>query len=370
MKVESIIYIYGAVCVSMIVFNIIYNILLKQNESSLKKRCEKIGKQVDIQLNAIKDSGKIQEKHLSYMQHRLRRINNLIAFEKVLKDAINNGKEKEVNKYISQIQPVILYLAMLYSHRENMQAGYFTYFLANYAAKKQMPIDSLQDILLSYVKKDNLYCRINALSALYNIGNTEHIITAIRAQDDGVIYINEKILTEGLLSFTGNHNELITTLWKNLNSFSEHTKLAVLNYIRFKTGSYKEEMLSIMLDETAEKEVRLSAIRYFGKYYYEPALKYILNFVSNNEPSMWEYATVAVSALEKYSGDDVIKALKKAIHSPNWYIRYQAAQSLDAQHLNYNALFDIINGSDRYAREMMTYRLESGKLQKAGCGKQ
>lgn len=112
------------------------------------------------------------------------------------------------------------------------------------------------------------------------------------------------------------------------------------------------------------------AIRYFGKYYYEPALKYILNFVSNNDASMWEYATVAFSSLEKYSGDDVIKALKKAIHSPNWYIHYQAAQSLDAQHLNYNALFDIINGSDRYAREMMTYRLESGKLQKAVCGKQ
>lgn len=370
MKVESIIYIYGAVCVSMIVFNIIYNILLKQNESSLKKRCEKIGKQVDIQFNAIKTNGKIEQKHLRDMQHILSRINNLIAFEKVLKDAINNGNENEVNNYLSQMQPVILYLAMLYIHRENMQAGYFTYFLANYAAKKQMPIDSLQDILLSYVKKDNLYCRINALSALYHMGNIEHIITAIKAQDDGVIYINEKILTEGLLSFTGNHNKLISSLWENLNSFSEHTKLAVLNYIRFKTGDYKEEMLSIMLDDTAEKEIRLSAIRYFGKYYYEPALKYILNFVSNNDASMWEYATVAVSSLEKYSGDDVIKALKKAIHSPNWYIRYQAAQSLDAQHLNYNALFDIINGSDRYAREMMTYRLESGKLQKAGCGKQ
>ncbi len=370
MRVESIIYIYGAVCVSMIVFNIVYNIILKQSESSLKKRCERIKKQIEVQFDYIKTNGSIEQNHLHYMEHSLSRVSNLIAFERVIKDAINNGHEEEVNKYIGQMHSVSLYLAMVYSRRENMQAGYFTYFLSNYAVKKQMPIDSLQDILLSYVKKDNLYCRINALSALYNIGNIEHIISALKIQDDGVIYLNQKILTEGLLSYTGNYHKLIESLWKNFDSFSEHTKLAVLNYIRFKTGDYKEKMLEIMLNKNAEKEIRLSAIRYFGKYYYEPSLKYILDFVYNDDPSMWEYATVAVSSLEKYSGDEVIKALKKAIQSPNWYIRYQAAQSLDAHNLNYNALFDIINGSDRYAREMMTYRLESGKLQKVGSVKQ
>lgn len=42
MKVEFMIYIYGAVCASMIVFNIIYNLLLKGSKSRMQKRCLKI----------------------------------------------------------------------------------------------------------------------------------------------------------------------------------------------------------------------------------------------------------------------------------------------------------------------------------------
>ena len=40
MKVEFMIYIYGAVCASMIVFNIIYNLLLKGSESRMQNRCQ------------------------------------------------------------------------------------------------------------------------------------------------------------------------------------------------------------------------------------------------------------------------------------------------------------------------------------------
>lgn len=39
MKVEFMIYIYGAVCASMIVFNIVYNLLLKGSKSRMQKRC-------------------------------------------------------------------------------------------------------------------------------------------------------------------------------------------------------------------------------------------------------------------------------------------------------------------------------------------
>ncbi len=366
MRVEFLIYIYGIVCVSMILFNIVYNIYSKQNERWLKKKCIKLKKQLDIQLNSIRMRGKIEQNQLEFLRKKLSHINNLIAFEKVLSGEFNTGHSEEIKVYLREIKPVILYLALVYSQKETMQAGYFTHFISNFAVNQNMPIDSLQDILITYIKKDNLYCRINALSALYHLGNSEHVIKAVKAQDDGKIYLNEKILTEGLLAFTGSHDELIKGLWNNFNQFSDHTKLAVLNYIRFKSGNYKEEMLKIMLDLNAEKELRLSAIRYFGRYSYEKALEHILNFARNTDPLMWEYATVAVSALEKYEGDEVIYVLKRAIHSPNWYIRYSAAQSLEAHNLKYDALFDIISGSDRYAREMMKYRLESRRLRMEG----
>lgn len=368
MRVEIVIYIYGAVCISMIVFNIAYNFLLKRTERLTDRRCEKIKKQLEWQFLRLEKGGDVEASHRKYLRQKLKRVNRLISYDNALREIIQTQSKMEIDKYFSQVEPEILYLAVLYSKREKMQAGYFAYFLSDYAVKKQRPMDSIQGVLLSYVKKENLYCRVNALKTLYRMGNAQNVVVALKAQDDNRIYINPKILTEGLLTFQGDHDDLIHRLWEEFSSFSNRTKLAVLNYIRFKTGNYKDEFFCIMTDEKMDKELRLSAIRYFGKYVYLPALEYLLGFVKDHDPSRWEYATVAVSSLGRYEGKDVIDALKEALHSPNWYIRYAAAQGLEEHHLDYSELFDIINGSDRYAREMMTYRLESKMIQEMGGG--
>ena len=126
------------------------------------------------------------------------------------------------------------------------------------------------------------------------------------------------------------------------------------------------KMLDIMEDQTWDKEIRLSAIRYFGRYPYEPALGPLLAFAGNDAPERWEYATVSASSLANYQGERVIRVLKKALHSSNWYVRYAAAASLEAHHMNYEDLLDVVSGSDRYAREMMAYQMESHRMQEAG----
>ena len=366
MKIEMLIYVYGAVCLSMIGFNILYNLLLKRREPRLEKRCRKIKSQAEVQLNAIREGKPIDPKHLRYLQRSLRRINNLIAFDRVLKPLFEDTHDDAGTKYLLQIQPVILYLAVLYDHRDTMQTAYFSFFLSRYMMKRQMPIDSLQDILLGYLKKENLYCCVNALQALYAFGNAEHIVTALKIQDKSKVFVHEKILTEGLLSFTGDHDDLIRRLWENIDFYSEHTQLAILNYIRFQSDGYKEEMFAVMQDKTKGKELRLSAIRYFGRYDYEPALESLLSFASDKDLSNWEYATVSISSLARYTGERVIDTLKQALHSSNWYIRQSASVSLEAHGMDYISLMDVIVGNDRYAREMITYRLESQRLQKAG----
>ena len=364
MKIEVMLYIYGAVCISMIVFNIIYNLLLQHREPLLKRRYRKMKNQIAFQLQNIENNGKITENHLHFLAKKLRRINGLIVFYRV----ISEMKKEPINcfdLYLNQIQPVVLYLAVEYLDKENLQAGYFTYFLSQCKTRRYRPMDSLQDILLKYLEKDNLYCRCNALQALYDFGNEDHVIAALQLQDDGKVFIHEKILTEGLLSFTGDHEALIQKLWIAFSSFSVHTQQGILNYIRFQSGNYPVQMFSIMQNETMDKELRLSAIRYFGKYYYAPALEPLLHFVQDNDPDHWEYATVAASALSLYGQEKVIEVLKDALCSENWYIRYAAAQSLTAHHVEYSDLKDILLGNDRYAREMITYHLESTKLQHA-----
>lgn len=129
MNVEDLLYIYGAVCVSMIIFNVIYNITLSRRGSSLEKRCQKIKKQLDVQLKIIENNGKVSENHLKYLWRILRHVNYLAAFDRVLYELL--PEQNEVKKeYIRQIKPVIMYMSTLYLKKESIQMSYFAYFLS------------------------------------------------------------------------------------------------------------------------------------------------------------------------------------------------------------------------------------------------
>ena len=74
---------------------------------------------------------------------------------------------------------------------------------------------------------------------------------------------------------------------------------------------------------------------------------------------------MAASALKDYKGEDVTSALKSALYSSNWYVRYNAAVSLEASGLSYTELIDVMAGKDRYAREMLEYRMGEQRLMEA-----
>ena len=56
------------------------------------------------------------------------------------------------------------------------------------------------------------------------------------------------------------------------------------------------------------------------------------------------------------------EVLKGLLHSRNWYVRYNASQSLDKLGVEYTDLIDVFEGEDRYAGEIMRYRLDQKKM--------
>ena len=166
MGIETMIYIYGAVCVSMIVFNVVYALLLRGSQPRMERRTRRMAAAVETQLQRLDEGKPLERRHLLVLQRRLRRVKNLAAFDYVLRTLLSRQEDSSVQRYLEQLQPSILYLALVYQRRETIQAAYFSYFLTRYMAKKHLPIQSLQDVLLVYLEKENLYCRVNALQAL------------------------------------------------------------------------------------------------------------------------------------------------------------------------------------------------------------
>ncbi len=348
----------------MLVFNIVYNIILKGSDVRMERKVQHYEAAALIQVQRIRRGQDVDRRYLSMLRYRLSRVKNLMAFDRVM-DQIDDEGDQAEKKYWQTIQDVLLQLAILYQRRENLQAAYFAYFISRYEKKHPVPRereDELQRFMLECVKKKSFYCQLNALQALYAFGDVDYVTEAVGIQDTTQVFYNEKILTEGLLSFSGDHDELIRRLWENFDTYSERTKLSILNYIRFKTGDYCEEMFDILTSESTDKELRFSAIRYFGRYLYEPARPVLIGFTSDTDQTKWEYAAISATALAIYHGEDVINCLTEAMKSPNWYIRYNASVSLEAQQLEYSDLIDVVGGDDRYAREMVMYRLESRSI--------
>lgn len=358
---EVLLYGYSAVCAGMLVFNLINYLTLRGWDRRMDKRGGRLEKKVGSQLDRLREGEELEAGHLSYLRRKLSRIGNLIVFDKLIarrREAQGGALSPELTAYYRAIQPVILYLAVVYRDREDVQAAYYAWFLARHKLNRHMELDTVQDILVEYMDQESLYCRVNAFQALCALGSPRCVVQAVSALDRNNRFFHRELMTDSLLAFTGSHEQLTGLLLERFDRFSVQTRLAVMNYIRFRSGEYCPWMLEILTDPEADKELRLSAIRYFGRYLYLPAEPVLLAFAGERDPLRWEYVAISVTALACYPGEDVADALTGAIFSSNWHVRSNAAASLTARGLEYGDLAAVVGGGDRYVREMMLYQLE------------
>lgn len=223
--------------------------------------------------------------------------------------------------------------------------------------------DGLMDFLMEMVISKDVSVRENALRAFYSIGNTEAVLAAWRKLDDNERYHSRKLLADGLLSFCGDKRELAGLLFGHRKEFATALVLPVMQFIRFFTGEFQSAFLTLLDGANEDKEIQLEAIRYFRRYPYEPVREILQNYVRYQEYVDWEFAAMAASALSSYPGEDTVICLKEGLRASNWYVRLNCAEALIAGlGLSKPQLFDIYNGRDRYAREILNYVLEKDEI--------
>lgn len=61
-----------------------------------------------------------------------------------------------------------------------------------------------------------------------------------------------------------------------------------------------------------------------------------------------------------------MQVLKRLLSSRNWYVRLNAAKSLEDLGLGYVELIDIFEGGDRYASEILRYCMDMKKAREKG----
>lgn len=357
MKVEIMIYAYITICVSMILYNIVYVFILRHREKALSSNSLKFEKVICDAIEKIRIGEGVSKSHKDFLCKKLDKTAGITAFDKALEKVYQNEPEY-VEKYLYDTFSVFEYLTHRYMAKDTLKIAYFPYILHKYNILKDYENEKLTNALLDLLRSVNVYCRENTLKAIYSIKKPELVISALKIIDKNLTFHHPKLVCDGLLNYKGDKEELKKGLFENFDSYSVGMQLNILNYFRFGNVRSDKEMLEIMTNEKGNRELRFSAIRYFEKFPNGDAEKIIQSFAENRENRIWEYQAIASSALKSYPGDVTFRILVENLSSSNWHIRQNSAISLEKLGYTYHDLISVFDGDDRYAREIMRYRLD------------
>ena len=354
MGVEVLIFGYSLVCLSMLVFNLMYSTYLRSGEHRSRRRSGRIADTV----GPVLEQETLPEGHMARMEGLLSHVRDLLAFDEYLQAL----PPAQAASYLPRIAPVFPRLADRYIKCDEIQGAYFSHFIAAWGGFLGEARGKLTPKVAQFIRQKSLYSKVNALKALCALGDGKALLDALLwlvRDEDGRLQIHEKVVVEALLTYRGDTHAFITLIWLRFEQFSVPAQRMLLDYIRFQSGDYRDELLGILTDEKRDKELRLSAVRYFGRYPDDRAREVLLQFASDGDPARWEYTAVAASSLAGYPGRDTTGALTAALRNPNWHVRYNSASSLEQLGFTDEDLLGTAAFDDRYAREMLAYRLET-----------
>lgn len=357
MKIEHMIYVYIAICVSMIAYNIIYVFILRHREKSLISASQKFENIIFSEIENLKKGENISQNHKDYLCKKLDKSAGIAAFDRALENIFLKGPET-CEKYLSQIYPVFEYLTHRYISKDTLTIAYFPYILHKYRILKHSENEQLIDILLELLRSVNIYCRENTLKALYSMQRPEIVVVALEIIDKNLSYHHPKLICDGLVLYNGDKEILKEMLLNSFNHFSVQMKVNILNYFRFGNVRCDSKMLEILKNDKEDNEIRFSAIRYFEKFPSDEARPILHELAENESGRTWEYQAIATSALKSYPGDVTFRILVKNLSNSNWHVRHNSAISCEKLGYTYHDLINVFDGDDRFAREIMRYRLD------------
>lgn len=348
MNVQFLIGCYAVICLSMIAYNCFCILFFRQRDDYVARRSQRCHA-----LLSDPDSLNDTEKYRRLERH-LRRVDDLLAFG----DALEKLKKEQPEHYAAcqeQAAQLLCSLVQVYDRRPAMQQACFAHILAACGAVKQHPTEEMIRFLLAMLQDSSVYCRENAMRALYASGRSDLVLLGLERMNESGDFFNARLITEGLLSFDGDRGALIEALWAKLPELRPEMQVAVLNFIRFGSGQWGDEMLAL-LQTTTDVEVSIACLRYFGRFPDLRALPLVEQKAQLKD--QWEIAAVAMAVLASYPGENTIQLLKQGLSSRNWYVRYNAAASLCRLNVSYEQIRDMLEGEDPYARQMLLFQME------------
>lgn len=351
-EIQNLIYIYMALCLAMMIFNLVYMIYNNSSTKNIQKRNKSIMKKIDMQITLLKSNCHVSARHKKYLEKKLLKVSNLYMLEETLKIY----PKKYVEEYIEEVSSVITGLCKEYLKKNTLSKAYLAHFIANYEIGYKKDVVAVTNYLFNLLDSEDLYCIDNAMTALYKIGNLKDVKKAIKIIDKKESYQNIDMIVKGLLLYNGNPQVLAECLWEEFNTYSDKLKIAIIEYITIiSDNDWNDEMLELLIISNVKKEVKMAVMNYFVKNQDERIREVLYKLVETTNIREADYLVIAIRALRNYPGEKTVAILKKMLQKNQWNVQVEASKTLKYLDVDYFQLADIYNGENQKARNILRY---------------
>ncbi len=255
-------------------------------------------------------------------------------------------------------------VARVGARADSVEKGYFAYLLsaADLAGLDKEARAEYAGFARKLLGSESVYCRENALKALYNLGDAQAVAAAVETLSSDVRLHNEKLLADGMNSFRGDRKLLAKALMERFDRYDDHSQSAVISFFTAAgfhgwDGEFKKRLQrdDISVDQRCDI---LRLIMKVPSWTTRPLLISILRDKAMAED--WQTAAVAATGLAAYKGDaETIDALRYGITSPAWDVRINCAFSLVRLDPPREVLDGILGGSDAFAADALRFAMSS-----------
>lgn len=348
--VSGVVYLYLAICAALLVFNVAYIARTRHMEhrrarraQRWRRRLEALGPRTGLRKRAIM---------------RLRHIEQLMAFENALESLGPTVRETVEHALFVDNRRTVREVALAYGKREPMERAFFAYVVATFHPPIGEARDPLVEILLGYLDGSTVYCRENVLGALYRLGNLQAIEHAFDQLNEEGWYHQPHLLSDGLLTCTGNREQLVKRLWSKRHVWEECLVVAT---VQLATGLpepiFASAFAHALAHEELPLEVRFALVRHLRRHPTPEAHGELVRLIRGSDPEEQELAVAAASALAAYPSPETKATLLNAFRSHSWHVRRNAADTLRLLGVDADDMHAVEKTGDRYAIEMLSYTL-------------
>ena len=343
MLINNFIYFYIGVCILLVLFEIAWAQYIKIHNIRLKRKTEKYKKQIKEQIDYINLTGKIRKRYCRVMRYELKDVKNLMAFEKAYSEMI---QKEDIIIYRKKMLYTFLRLSIYYDKTKNeMEKAYFAHLIGKYFKnlESEYVLSVFIGILYKFLECKSIYCKINAMDAIYSIGTTAHIVRAISIINKNQYTYNQVLLANGLKAAEGDKQILAQELFKRFDEYNKDIQISIIKFLSDFRYIDEDLILEKLKNNSTAIDVRCEIMRYFQKNKNEKAKQYLIKKLNKEKIVANDLIIKAIGTLGYYEEDEVYGLLNKLKESSDDLIKESVYRSLEKrQKLQKEKLLEVI----------------------------